>query len=519
MKYEDFSQLMLLYGANGDLWEWYQICMKRSIETPEFSKDITQEMQDILKAVHSYHRMSASTLRAFLMEKYNISSRTKSECIRAIILKQFPPPPLSSSTIITISSSQHQDPSPLLACSSTSHWLKNIHIQIYPHIVQLEKLELSELRELYFTRTGSPSFMMTRVQLIVMLTLDLLTLEKDSKTIQKIVFDLSFVEETTPIPQEPEKVKIFKEITDPVASLHDLIELGRQYSDEFDYSFDMKTLYDSIPALEKIHSFIGMNNVKDQLMDQLLYFLQFEKKFEYMHTVLTGPPGVGKTEFAKALGELYLAMGILTKNIFKKVVRSDLIAGFVGQTAIKTRDIVKSCVGGVLFIDEVYSLGSEASATNANGSFSKECIDTLNELLSEHKDQLICIVAGYQEEIEKCFFSYNQGLSSRFPIRFDLKSYTQGELFQIFQTKLEKSTWTLHRDVDLSDFRSDIVINGRHVDNLIAMSKKCHSRRVFLLPCEYKRIITSKDIQNALDAMRQQEFTKADNFSFDFMYI
>ena len=191
-----------------------------------------------------------------------------------------------------------------------------------------------------------------------------------------------------------------------INSLDDLIKLGEKYDKTKRYDFDMRKLNKMIPSIEKINKFIGMDSIKNNLVDHILFYLQSENlnldnnEKDIMHTVITGPPGVGKTEFAKALGELYLKMGILKNNKFFKVTRSDLVAKYLGQTAIKTRDMINKCKGGVMFIDEVYSLGSK----ELRDSFSKEAIDTLNEHLTEMKNDFICIVAGYKDDVENCFF-------------------------------------------------------------------------------------------------------------------
>ena len=147
-----------------------------------------------------------------------------------------------------------------------------------------------------------------------------------------------------------------------INTLNDLIELGKKYDKSKRYDFNMRKLNKMIPAMEKINNFIGMSNIKSHLVDHILFYLQSESfkviDKDIMHTVITGPPGVGKTEFAKALGQLYLSMGVLKNNKFVKVTRSDLVAKYLGQTAIKTRDKIRSCRGGVMFIDEVYSLGN-----------------------------------------------------------------------------------------------------------------------------------------------------------------
>ena len=125
--------------------------------------------------------------------------------------------------------------------------------------------------------------------------------------------------------------------------------------------------------------------------------------------------------------------------MFKKVTRADLIAGYLGQTAIKTTEVVKSAIGGVLFIDEAYALGN----TEKKDSFAKECIDTLCESLSNHKHELMVIIAGYEEDLKKCFFSYNQGLDSRFIWRFKIDDYTPEELQLIFNKKVKECGWTI----------------------------------------------------------------------------
>ena len=156
---------------------------------------------------------------------------------------------------------------------------------------------------------------------------------------------------------------------------------------------------------------VGMQTLKKNVLDQLLYYLQgFHNGVDdYKHTVIMGPPGTGKTEVAKILGTIYSKMGVISKPLdangtipFKKATRSDMIAGYLGQTAIKTKAVINQCLGGVLFIDEAYSLGDD--------NFSKECVDTLCEALSDQKDNIMVIVAGYENELNAQFFSLNSGL-------------------------------------------------------------------------------------------------------------
>ena len=188
-------------------------------------------------------------------------------------------------------------------------------------------------------------------------------------------------------------------------------------------------------------------------------------------------------------------MGFLKNNTFKKVSRSDMIAKYLGQTAIKTEDLINSCNGGVMFIDEVYSLGNKYLFD----SFSKEAIDTLNLKLSEMKNEFICIVAGYPREIQECFFSYNQGLKSRFPIKFTIDPYTPRELLKIFNKIVIENGWLLDNSVKSSFFKkkySHFKYCGRDIENFFTQCKMAHSKRLFTDSQSTKKLLTINDIIN-----------------------
>jgi SpoVK/Ycf46/Vps4 family AAA+-type ATPase len=221
---------------------------------------------------------------------------------------------------------------------------------------------------------------------------------------------------------------------------------------------------------------------------------------DFKHTVIYGPPGTGKTEVAKLIGQMYSKIGVLSKkNIFKKVTRNDLVAGYLGQTAIKTKAVITECLGGVLFIDEVYALGNE----NDLDSFSRECIDTLCEALSDHKDNLMVIVAGYEKEIERHFFSANPGLDSRFVWRFAIEKYTPTELRDIFVKKVGSTGWIMEKETANPEWFSkhkDVFTHyGRDMERLFLYVKIAHSKRVFGKSKEIQRIITEKDMTVGLD--------------------
>ena len=162
-------------------------------------------------------------------------------------------------------------------------------------------------------------------------------------------------------------------IEDEINSFHDLIHITEKYdiSDEKEYNIDLHLIQKIKPELIELNNFVGVNNLKQNVLNQLLYFLQdlhiTSNGGDYKHTVIYGPPGTGKTEIAKILGKMYSKIGVLQNNKFIKVTRQDLIAGYLGQTAIKTAKVVEEARGGVLFIDEAYSLAN----TEKDDSFSK----------------------------------------------------------------------------------------------------------------------------------------------------
>ena len=305
----------------------------------------------------------------------------------------------------------------------------------------------------------------------------------------------------------PPKIKYKKQKVNIKAEINNLTDLIKMIDDNpkttnIKYNIDMKNLYDIRPNLINLNNMIGMNSLKDNIVDQILYFsqdLMLDSEGDFMHTVIYGPPGTGKTEIAKIIGKLYSKLGILKKNKFIKATRSDMIAGYLGQTAIKTKELIKDSLGGVLFIDEAYALGN----SEGRDSFSKEAIDTLCEALSDYKDNLMVIIAGYEEELNKCFFNYNKGLDSRFTWRFKTDDYSTSELRQIFEKKIKDAGWTIEENVLSDDWFENKMpyfkFYGRDMETLFCKTKIAHSRRVFCLSAENKKKITLKDVEKGFE--------------------
>jgi SpoVK/Ycf46/Vps4 family AAA+-type ATPase len=310
-----------------------------------------------------------------------------------------------------------------------------------------------------------------------------------------------------------------------VNCIADLLRIVNEHPvvENIEYNINMRALHRISEPLRKLDSMVGMDSLKENVVDQIIYFIQDLHKNEikgdkgakdkssgafndYMHTVIYGPPGTGKTEVAQLIGAIFSRMGVLRKNRFKKVTRSDLIAGYLGQTAIKTADVIKECLGGVLFIDEAYALGS----TDKRDSFSKECIDTLCEAMSDHKSDLMVIVAGYEKDLDECFFSANPGLNSRFSWRYKIDDYTPAHLAKIYEKKVQDCGWSLCDPVRLDWFESNMCYfkcYGRDMETLLSRAKIAHGRRVFCASSG-KRRLTHSDLEKGMTMFLSNEEVK-----------
>jgi SpoVK/Ycf46/Vps4 family AAA+-type ATPase len=242
-----------------------------------------------------------------------------------------------------------------------------------------------------------------------------------------------------------------------------------------------------------------------------------------LHTVITGPPGVGKTLLGTIIGEIYYNLGIVKGNgkryidpitkeeknyIFKIAKRSDLIGEYLGHTAIKTQKVIDECEGGVLFIDEAYSLGNE----DKKDIYSKECIDTLNQNLTEKKTQFICIIAGYPQDLDKCFFSVNDGLKRRFPFKYNIDKYTPTELTHILMLMIKKKNWKLDNKISFDQIVEFMKINydkfpnyGGDIETLFFNIRIAHSLRTIGNLPSVKKYLSIDDISEGLNIYNKSQ--------------
>lgn len=230
--------------------------------------------------------------------------------------------------------------------------------------------------------------------------------------------------------------------------------------------------------LEELNQLIGLESVKSEIKS-LINVIKVRKMRENFnmpelemtyHMVFTGNPGTGKTTVARLVAKIYKELGLLSKGTFVETDRSGLVAGFVGQTAMKVKEVIEKSLGGVLFIDEAYSLTNNGVTNDFGG----EAVDTLVKMMEDHRDDLVVIVAGYHQEMQN-FLKSNTGLISRFNKFIDFPDYTLEELMQILDRMAEKSGVTLKEEAKekiqekiehLSEEKRNAFGNARGIRNI-----------------------------------------------------
>lgn len=254
-----------------------------------------------------------------------------------------------------------------------------------------------------------------------------------------------------------------------------------------DVDNDKRTLQE---LLDELDALIGLEKVKSKVQDLIVYQkvqkLRREKNFHSskntLHLAFTGNPGTGKTTVARIVGRIYKKIGLLSKGHFVEVSRTDLIAGYQGQTALKVKKVIEQAKGGVLFIDEAYSI----TENDHSDSYGRECLTELTKALEDYRDDLIVIVAGYTEPMNK-FFESNPGLKSRFNTFVEFDDYSSVELDNILLSMCKNNDYVLddnakekihlYFEQQISS-KDENFANGRLVRNLYDDLVMNHARRV-----------------------------------------
>lgn len=285
--------------------------------------------------------------------------------------------------------------------------------------------------------------------------------------------------------------------------------------DENDFKKPAKNEQDSLSPMEKLNKLVGLKEVKDAVQTYISFVKMqtLRKEHNYpsvpiqLHSVFTGNPGTGKTTVAKIYAELLKECGMLKRGHLVVVGRADLIAGYVGQSALKTKKKIQEALGGVLFIDEAYSLFREN-----NQDYGKEVVDTIVDEMTKHGENLVIILAGYPNEMEQLLES-NPGLKSRFKKFFHFEDYSAEELIAIMKLFAKSYAYELDKDaVQLLQHELSIKKpkgNGRFAENLIHEAIQQQSLRLMKthhtldLACVNR--LTKEDINAAFQILLKGE--------------
>ena len=255
--------------------------------------------------------------------------------------------------------------------------------------------------------------------------------------------------------------------------------------------------------MDDLDHLIGLEEVKKNL-NNLVNVIRVRKIREEMglaqpemslHLVFSGNPGTGKTTVARLLAKIYKALGVVSKGQLVEVDRAGLVEGYVGQTAQKTQEVIDSAMGGVLFIDEAYTLTNKKE----NGDFGQEAVDTLLKRMEDDRDSFVVIAAGYTEPMEE-FLQSNPGLRSRFSKFIDFADYTEEELFEIFTSMCDAQDFHMTEEAEeevkdyfhrLVEDKEEHFANGREVRNFFERSVERQANRLVTEPSLDRNVVTT----------------------------
>ncbi len=276
-----------------------------------------------------------------------------------------------------------------------------------------------------------------------------------------------------------------------------------------------QTPTENIEELKKeLAGYIGLESIKKEVRNLINMVMVHNMRKEHglptvdmsLHMVFSGNPGTGKTMIARLMARIYKSLGILSKGQLVEVDRSGLVAGYVGQTASKTTEVIQKALGGVLFIDEAYSLNS-----SSENDFGQEAIDTLLKAMEDNREDLVVIVAGYDDLMER-FIHSNPGLESRFNRYLHFDDYTLDEMLAIFEMQCKKSCYELAEDakedlrrlIERENTETISFGNARGIRNIFEKVLVCQANRIAVMETVTREDLT-RITKADIEAMSEEE--------------
>ena len=276
----------------------------------------------------------------------------------------------------------------------------------------------------------------------------------------------------------PQLTKELQELKENLINYYGYLKVKEICKQKIDLPDSEMDNYSLSELLDELNKLIGIQKVKNTINDLISYQrvvklrqdagLHEEKRT--LHLAFTGNPGTGKTTVARIIGRIYRRIGLLSRGHFIEVSRTDLIAGYQGQTALKVKEVIERAKGGVLFIDEAYSI----TENDHSDSYGRECLTELTKALEDYRDDLVVIVAGYTEPM-KHFFESNPGLRSRFNTFIEFDDYSKAELKEMFLLICDKNDYVISDNameqvsvlIDKAIMnKEELFANGRFIRNM-----------------------------------------------------